>query len=178
MRLGSRWGRVTGLAPAPPPPGIATGIDAARAALTAGIIAAVPGEAGAISAALVTGDQGAIPLETAQAMRDSGLAHLLSIFGLHIAAVAVAAVVGTAYTLLAGGEVPTVRTILATLIVLLGMVIGREAFSLRLLAAAAFLILAVRPEALLGPEFPAELCRRHRHRRAVRVARGAPITFR
>jgi competence protein ComEC len=115
-------------------------------------------------------------------MRDSGLAHLLSISGLHIAvvvggtiflvrrllalvpfialrwpvkaiAVGAAALVGIAYTMLAGAEVPTVRTILATLIVLFGMVIGREAFSLRLLAAAAFLILAVRPEALLGPSF-------------------------
>jgi competence protein ComEC len=55
--------------------------------------------------------------------------------------------------MLAGAEVPTVRTILATLIVLFGMAIGREAFSLRLLAAAAFIILAVRPEALLGPSF-------------------------
>ena len=68
-------------------------------------------------------------------------------------AVAVAALAGIAYTLLAGAEVPTVRTIIATLIVLVGVVIGREAFSLRLLAAAAMLILMVRPEALLGPSF-------------------------
>ncbi|MFZ4689463.1 MAG: ComEC/Rec2 family competence protein [Polymorphobacter sp.] len=165
-----------------PPAGALAWLGAARAALTARIIAAVPGQGGAIAAAFVTGDQGAIPLETAQAMRDSGLAHLLSISGLHIAvvvggtiflvrrslamvphialrwpvktiAVGIAALVGVGYTLLAGAEVPTVRTILATLIVLLGMVIGREAFSLRLLAAAVFLILAVRPEALLGPSF-------------------------
>ena len=68
-------------------------------------------------------------------------------------AVAVAACIGIAYTLLAGAEVPTVRTISATLIVLFGMVIGRDAFSLRLLAAAAFLILALRPEVLLGASF-------------------------
>ena len=170
------------IAPAPAPSGAIAWIDDSRAGLSRRIMAAVPGEAGAISAAFVTGDQGAIPLETAQAMRDSGLAHLLSISGLHIAvvvggtiflvrrslslvpyvalrwpvksiAVAAAALVGIAYTLLAGGEVPTVRTILATLIVLIGMVIGREAFSLRLLAAAAFIILAFRPEALLGPSF-------------------------
>ncbi len=172
--------RVTALAPAPS--GALAWLDAARASLTVRIRRAIPGESGAISAAFVTGDQGAIPLQTAQAMRDSGLAHLLSISGLHIAvvvggaiflvrkmltlspwialrwpvktiAVGIAALIGIAYTLLAGGEVPTVRTILATLIVLFGMVIGREAFSLRLLAAAAFIILAVRPEALLGPSF-------------------------
>ncbi len=168
--------------PAPPPQGVIARLAAARALLTQHIRAAVPGEAGAIAAAFVTGEQGAIPEVTKQAMRDSGLAHLLSISGLHIAVVvggtlllvrrllalspylalrlplrtiaaAAAAVVGIAYTLLAGAEVPTVRTILATLIVLFGMIIGREAFSLRLLAAAAMLILAVRPEALLGASF-------------------------
>ena len=175
-------GPVTVTAAAPPPAGLLAWLDDARADLTRRIIAAVPGQAGAMAAAFVTGDQGAIPLETAAAMRDSGLAHLLSISGLHIAvvvggaiflvrrslalvpalalhwpvkgiAVGVAALVGIGYTLLAGAEVPTVRTILATLIVLFGMVIGRDAFSLRLLAAAAFLILAVRPEALLGASF-------------------------
>jgi competence protein ComEC len=167
---------------APPPQGLLAWLAAARAGLTARITAAVPGAAGAMAAAFVTGDQGAIPLVTAQAMRDSGLAHLLSISGLHIAvvvgstillvrrllalspwvalhwpvkriAVAAAAVVGVGYTVLAGAEVPTVRTILATLIVLFGIMIGREALSLRLLAAAAFAILAVRPEALLGASF-------------------------
>ncbi len=153
-----------------------------RARLTARIEAEVRGEAGAMAAAFVTGDQGAIPEDTAQAMRDSGLAHLLSISGVHIAvvvggamwlvrrlltlspwialrwpvktiAVAAAAAAGIAYTVLAGGEVPTVRSCLATVIVLIGIVLGREAFSLRLLAAGAFIIIAVRPEALLGPSF-------------------------
>ncbi len=179
---GIALGPVTVLEPAPPPGDALAWLDRLRALLTRRIEAAVPGAPGAIAAAFVTGDQGAIPRDTAQAMRDSGLAHLLSISGLHIAvvvggaiflvrrllalvpwialrwpvkaiAVAVAALVGIAYTMVAGAEVPTVRTILATLIVLLGMVIGREAFSLRLLAAAAVIILAVRPEALLGPSF-------------------------
>ena len=179
---GFPMGRITVTAPAPPPEGALAWLDAARSRLTIRISDAVPGAAGAMAAAFVTGDQGGIPLETAQAMRDSGLAHLLSISGLHIAvvvggmmwlvrrglalspyialhwpvrtiAVAAAALAGIAYTLLAGAEVPTVRTIIATLIVLVGVVIGREALSLRLLAAAAMLILAVRPEALLGPSF-------------------------
>ena len=179
---GFPMGPLVVIAAAPPPSGALARLDSLRAALTLRIRTAVPGETGAIAAAFVTGDQGAIPIETAQAMRDSGLAHLLSISGLHIAvvvggtiflvrrlltlapfialrwpvkaiAVGAAALVGIAYTMLAGAEVPTVRTILATLIVLFGMVIGREAFSLRLLAAAALLILAVRPEALLGPSF-------------------------
>jgi competence protein ComEC len=179
---GRAVGPVIIVTPAPPPAGLAAWLAETRARATAHIAAAVPGAPGAIAAAFVTGDQGGVPLPVAQAMRDAGLAHLLSISGLHIAvvvggtiflvrrflaffpwialrwpvktiAVAVAAVVGILYTLLAGAEVPTVRTILATLIVLFGMVMGREAFSLRLLAAAAFVILAVRPEALLGASF-------------------------
>lgn len=45
-----------------------------------------PGQAG-IAAALTTGDMGGISEADAQAMRDSGLAHLLSISGLHVSAV-------------------------------------------------------------------------------------------
>jgi len=117
-------------------------------------------------------------------MRDAGLAHLLSISGLHIAvvvgsvallmrwllglwpwlvlrvpvptlalALAAGALAGFAYTLLAGAQVPTVRAVIAACIVVVGMMLGRQALSLRLLAAAAFAILLVRPEALLGASF-------------------------
>jgi competence protein ComEC len=116
-------------------------------------------------------------------MRDAGLAHLLSISGLHIAvvvgsvallmrwllglwpwlvlrvpvptlalALAAGALAGLAYTLLAGAQVPTVRAVIAACIVVVGMMLGRQALSLRLLAAA-FAILVVRPEALLGASF-------------------------
>jgi competence protein ComEC len=58
-----------------------------REQLTQHILASMPADAGAIGAALVTGDQGHISEADAQAMRDSGLAHLLSISGLHVTAV-------------------------------------------------------------------------------------------
>jgi competence protein ComEC len=45
------------------------------------------GGEGAVAAALATGDQGAIPDADAEAMRASGLAHLLSVSGLHLTAV-------------------------------------------------------------------------------------------
>ncbi len=175
-------GPIAIVAPPPSQDGTLAWLAAARDRLTARIQGQIRGEAGTLAAAFVTGDQGAIPEDTAQTMRDSGLAHLLSISGVHIAvvvggtmwlvrrlltlvpwialrwpvktiAVAFAALAGIAYTILAGGEVPTVRTCLATLIVLIGIVLGREAFSLRLLAAGAFIIIAIRPEALLGPSF-------------------------
>ena len=167
---------------APPPSGIGDWLDDARARLTRRIEGQVPGDAGAISAAFVTGDQGQISSDTNLAMRWSGMAHLLSISGVHIAIVVggtmwltrallclspwialrwpvkaigagMAALTGIAYTILAGAQVPTVRSCIGTVVVLLGVILGREALSLRLLAAGGFVILAIRPEALLGPSF-------------------------
>ena len=72
---------------AAPPPGPGLWLAGVRSRLQALITGRMPGEAGAVAAAFVTGWQGAIPPATAQAMRDAGLAHLLSISGLHIAVV-------------------------------------------------------------------------------------------
>ena len=60
--------------------------------LAAAAFGAHPGAAataaeGGIAAALATGDQGGIPEDDAEAMRRSGLAHLLSVSGLHLTAV-------------------------------------------------------------------------------------------
>lgn len=57
-----------------------------RARLFGHILQQVDGPAEGIAAALATGDQGAIPEADAEAMRRSGLAHLLSISGLHVTA--------------------------------------------------------------------------------------------
>ena len=115
-------------------------------------------------------------------MRRSGLAHLLSVSGLHIAAVvgffyllvlrtfalvpmaalrwnlvaigfAAGALAGVGYTVLTGLQVPTVRSCIAALLVLVGVLLGREAISLRLLATGALLIMLVRPEAIAGASF-------------------------
>lgn len=137
---------------------------------------------GGIAVALVTGDQGNIGEGDADAMRRSGLAHLLSVSGLHITAAVGAAmlltlrllalspalalrwplmliaagagaVTGIAYTLISGAEVPTVRALVAALLVLAGLVLGREALTLRLVAAGALIVLLIWPEALMGPSF-------------------------
>lgn len=179
---GAVLGDVRLLAAALPPNGLRSWLVAARGRLSERIRGAVPGAPGAVAAVFVTGDRGAVPLETAQAVRDSGLAHLLSISGLHMAvvvggviwlarrliglwpwlalrlplravALALGALAGLGYTLMAGGAVPTVRSLIAILIVLVGLMAGREAISLRLLAAAAFAILLVRPEVMMGPSF-------------------------
>ena len=68
------------------------GLDAMRdAARRAHPRPRCPGRAAAIATALATGDQNAVSEEDAEAMRRSGLTHLLSVSGLHIAAVVGAA---------------------------------------------------------------------------------------
>jgi competence protein ComEC len=154
----------------------------ARQRLADHIRARLPGGPGGIAAALATGDQGGIPDDDAEAMRRSGLAHLLSVSGLHLTAVvgavmlltlkllalsptlalrlrlvlvaaAAGALAGIAYTLLTGAEVPTIRSCIAALLVLAGIALGREALTLRLVAVAALAVLLLWPESLPGASF-------------------------
>lgn len=142
----------------------------------------LPGSAGTIASALATGDQGAISEADAEAMRRSGLAHLLSVSGLHITAVVgavmllalrllalspwlalrlnlvlvaagLAGATAVAYTLFTGAEVPTIRSCAAALLVLIGIAMGREAITLRLVATGAVIVLLFWPEAAAGPSF-------------------------
>lgn len=142
----------------------------------------VPGSAGGIAAAFASGDRGGIDLADEEAMRNSGLTHLLSISGLHVSAViaatwflalrlfglwpwlvlrvrlplmaaGTAALAGIGYTLLTGAEVPTVRSCIGALLVLAALAIGREPLSLRMVAVAAFIVMVFWPEAVVGPSF-------------------------
>ena len=157
-------------------------LNAARVAVVQRTLAVIPGAAGALAAALLTGEQGAVPPDVMGWMRDSGLAHILSISGLHISLVAaivffavrgglalapyvalrypikkwaaVAAFVAiTLYTLFATPGVPTQRSWLMTSVVLFAVVIDRTAISMRLIAWAAFVVLLIFPESILGPSF-------------------------
>ncbi|MFL6845820.1 MAG: ComEC/Rec2 family competence protein [Allosphingosinicella sp.] len=154
----------------------------ARQRLADHIRARLPGGAGGIAVALATGDQGGISEADADAMRRSGLAHLLSVSGLHLTAVVGAvmlltlrllalspwlalrfrlvlvaagagALAGIAYTLLTGAEVPTIRSCIAALLILLGVALGREALTLPLVAVGALIVLLLWPESLPGPSF-------------------------
>lgn len=163
-------------------PAAASGLDSLRNRLGEHIRGSLDSSPGSIASALATGDQGGVSEEDADAMRRSGLAHLLSVSGLHIAAVIGAAMLltlkllalserlalrfnlvlvsagagalaGIAYTLLTGAQVPTVRSCIAALLVLGGLALGRDALSLRLVAVGALVVLLFRPEALAGPSF-------------------------
>jgi competence protein ComEC len=157
-------------------------VDAVRAAVNARIRAALPGETGEIAAALITGERGGISEETNQAMRDSGLFHVLSISGLHMVimagtvfwlvrallalvpvlalryqikkwAAAAALAAATFYLALSGAAVPTVRSWIMMSIVLIAVMLDRPALTMRNVALAALAILIVAPESLFDPSF-------------------------
>jgi competence protein ComEC len=163
-------------------PAAAAGQAGLRQTLAAHVRVQVPGSAGGIAAALATGDRGGIARADEEAMQRSGLAHLLSISGLHItAAVGLAywltlrglalfpalalrwpltliaagagAATGLGYTLLSGGEVPAIRSFIAALLVLVALAMGREALTLRLVAAGALAVMLLWPESISGPSF-------------------------
>ncbi|MXO90326.1 ComEC/Rec2 family competence protein [Pontixanthobacter aquaemixtae] len=157
-------------------------LAATQRALAAHVRSRLDGSAGSIAAALASGDRGAISDADEEAMRDAGLTHLLSISGLHVSAViaaayllaikllalwqwlalrvrlplvaaCVAALAGIGYTLLTGAEVPTVRSCVGAMLVLIALALGREALSLRMVAVAALFVLVLWPESLIGPSF-------------------------
>jgi competence protein ComEC len=69
-----------------PPLSLALGAAVARVRQAIGrrVLAALPGQTGAIANALITGERGGIAEATNKAFRDSGLFHVLSISGLHM----------------------------------------------------------------------------------------------
>ncbi|MFP5329513.1 MAG: ComEC/Rec2 family competence protein [Alphaproteobacteria bacterium] len=163
-------------------PGNNSGLERVRDRLGRHIRERLPDSSGGIATALATGDQNAVSEEDAEAMRRSGLTHLLSVSGLHIAALVgftmlltmkllalserlalrlnlvlvaafAGALAGIGYTLLTGAQVPTVRSCIIALLVLAGIALGRDAISLRLLGVAALAILLVRPESIAGASF-------------------------
>lgn len=160
----------------------ALGMRALRDHIVRRILAALPGPEGGIAAALLTGVVTAIPEPDLAAFRDSGLAHLLSVSGLHMAIViglvmttvrlglalaetpalllpakqiaALAALAGGGlYLLLTGAQVPTLRSYMMAAVVMVGVMSGRPAITLRSLALAALVVLATTPEQLIGPSF-------------------------
>lgn len=150
--------------------------------LSSHVRAQLDGSPGSIAATFASGDRGGITQADEDAMRDAGLTHLLSISGLHVSAViaaayflamkllalwpalvlrirlpiaaaAIGALAGIGYTLLTGAEVPTVRSCVGAILVLIALALGRDALTLRMVAVAGFVVLLLWPESLVGPSF-------------------------
>ena len=161
---------------------IAVSIETFREKLFQRIVTSAPGEGGAILAAIVTGKRGAIPDGATAALRDTGLAHLLAISGLHMGlatglvffavrfglatiesiaarypikkwAAAAALMSGFFYLVLSGGGWSARRAFIMTAIIFMAIIVDRRALSLRNVAIAATIILLMTPEALFHPGF-------------------------
>ena len=137
---------------------------------------------GGFAAALVTGHENFIPQSLIQDMRDSGLAHILSISGVHMAIVggfiffALRALMASApwlalhvpvkkwaaglsivcillYLALSGSPAPAVRSAVVACVAFGAILLDRRALSLRALAIAAIVVIGLTPEAVIQPGF-------------------------
>lgn len=153
-----------------------------RDAIDARIRTVLSGDQRAIATALLTGRRDAITTPVNDAMFISGLGHVLSISGYHMAVVAgvvffavrallalipaltvtfpikkwsaAAALAAAAfYLLLSGAEVATQRSFFMTAVVLIAVMVDRRAVTFRTLAVAAMVVLLMAPEALVHPSF-------------------------
>lgn len=159
-----------------------TGLEHARHWFRDRLLEVVPGAAGGLLVGVTTGWRGDIPREQIDAMRDAGLGHLLAISGLHVGlvvglilftvraalalipaialrypikkwAAAAGLTIGLTYLAFSGGSVPTQRAMIMLGLVLVALLFDRIELSMRPIAWAAVIVLAVSPEAILSPSF-------------------------
>jgi len=158
------------------------GINAARWALTERIVSTLGPRTGGLAAAMTTGHEAYIPREQVENLRASGLAHIVSISGLHMAIVGgfafaaarvavaawpwlalrvsgkkLAAIVGLAavggYLVLSGAPPPAERAAITASVAFAAILVDRQAISLHALALAAMGVLLAQPEAVTEPGF-------------------------
>ncbi|EJT05779.1 ComEC/Rec2-like protein [Rhizobium sp. CCGE 510] len=142
----------------------------------------LPGDTGAFAAALVTDERRAISNATTEALRQSGLAHIVAISGLNMAlsagiffvgfrmllslfpgvaqayptkkiAAAGALIAVTAYYLISGFGVSAERAFIMMAIMLVAVFFDRPSISLRNVVLSALVIIAISPSEVLGPSF-------------------------
>ncbi|WP_161992596.1 ComEC/Rec2 family competence protein [Aureimonas leprariae] len=153
-----------------------------RLAISDRIRSVIDGPEGAVAAAIISGERSGIPDDVERWLRVTGLSHVLSISGLHMALVAgfamvlvrcacasvpsvalrlpakklaavVALGVSAFYLALAGLDVATTRSFLMIAIMLTAALFDRAALTLRNVALAAIVIFLTTPHALLTASF-------------------------
>ncbi len=132
--------------------------------------------------ALLVGERDAVARSDLRRIRDAGLAHILAISGLHLGlfafglfvlvrrffslfsrlsqalpvkkiAASLALFAAFAYMLLAGATLPTQRAFVMSGLVLVAVLCDRAALSLRVVALAALVVLALNPESIVSAGF-------------------------
>ncbi len=170
------------LAVAGPPRGFPALLQSLRETIATRISAVLQGPLAAVTTTLLTGSASSLDAADKSAFRDSGLAHLLAIAGLHIGIVmglvfgavrlglaaweraalhwpvkAIAAVAsltaGGGYMLLTGAHVPIVRSFAMACLVTLAVLARRRAVSLRGLGLAMAAVVLLSPHEVMGVSF-------------------------
>jgi competence protein ComEC len=164
------------------PKGFSQYIESLRSTIGARVHAALPKNLADMVTALTNGQRAGISEADQNAMRYSGLAHLLAISGLHVGLVCgvvffmirltlsfipglalkwpikkiaaiLALLAGIIYMFLAGATVPTQRAALMCGVVFTAIIFDRSPFSLRLVVFAALVVLCIAPFSLLTASF-------------------------
>ncbi|KCZ87749.1 ComEC/Rec2 family competence protein [Hyphomonas jannaschiana] len=160
------------------------GLDVAafRRRLAEHVNEAAGARAGGFAAALISGDRSFMKIEDQEALRASGLSHLLAISGLHMAMVgglvfllvrrvlafieplalriavqkpaAIAALTASfVYLVISGASVSTQRAFIMSAVVFGAVLADRAALSLRSYAIAMILVVLLQPESVMTPGF-------------------------
>jgi len=158
------------------------GVNAVRWSLARRIVGEIGERAGGLAAAMTTGHEAWISAEQTNDMRAAGLAHIISISGLHMAIVGgfafalarlliaawpwlalridgkkAAAVLGLTavlgYLVISGSPPPAERAAITASVAFAAILADRKAITLHALAVAALIILAAAPEAACEPGF-------------------------
>ena len=161
---------------------ISSAIENAREAIADHIRGSVGGAEGEIAAALIVGVRAGIPEEINEAMRRTGIYHIISISGLHMALVAgtimvlmrgafalfpdfssrrpvkkyaaAAALFSiAAYLVISGVVVAAERSFIMLAVMLIAVLFDRAALTMRNLAISAIAVIVVSPHEVVGPSF-------------------------
>jgi competence protein ComEC len=157
-------------------------IDAARRGISTRIDAVLSEPAAGIARAIINGDQSAVTDDARATMATAGIAHVLSVSGLHLTIVAggtfwlvrlllsgfdslarrvsvkrIAALAGMAsalfYFAISGGNVAALRSTLMILLVFGAVLFGRRALTMRNVAIAGIIVIATDPASVFRPSF-------------------------
>lgn len=162
--------------------GFISSINMIRQQIIAYIGKILPSNQAGIADALLVGEKTHISPQITDNYRNSGLAHFLSVSGLHLGAIAalvfflirllislfpalalrtdskkIAAVIAIIfsglYLLMSGMAIPAQRAFIMTTVVLVGIIFNRQAISMRMVNFAALVILIVEPQTLVSVSF-------------------------
>ena len=153
-----------------------------RSSIVKHIYQILPPQQASITSVILAGERGGIDEKQYEQYRNSGLAHFLSISGLHMSMLAglmfffirfilalipaislrfdskkiaavFALIISICYLFISGHAIPVQRAFIMTFIVLLGVLTDRRAISMNTIAIAAFIVLFISPEAIISASF-------------------------